>query len=81
MSPGELCRWSGNELFSEPRMGLSNYQCTCKAGGLALVVATDSYEDQDEDGDEIVDFTQEMALVIIKDMLGWTPTNWLEPVK
>lgn len=75
MNPGELRRWAGNELFSEPHMGLSAFMCMCKAGGTTLVVAVDSHEEEDDDGQP---FMQDMALVLIRWKLGWAPTNWLE---
>ena len=77
MTPGELRRWIGNELFAEPHMGLSAYMCGCDAGGSGLIIALDSYESEDDAGQP---FTQDMALVLVKWKLGWAPTNWLEPL-
>lgn len=75
MTPGEMRRMIGRELFNEPHMGLSAYMGQCKPGDIALIIALDKFVTEDDAGQDI---TVDVALVLIGWQLGWTPTNWLE---
>lgn len=74
--PGSFCRWIGQELFDAPFMGLYHYAGRSESGQLAFIIATTSYEDE-EDG---WTYTQHMALALIGNQLGWAPHNWFEPL-
>lgn len=80
MNPGDVFAWAGNELFTRPRVGI-NGVFRCPSGGHALVIALDSYRAQDDDDGEVVWYVQDMALVLVNDQLGWTPTNWLRQLE
>lgn len=69
--------WIGNELFGRPRIQIHDVW-KCPAGGTALVLALTDYRAVDDAG---LWFTQDMALVLVNDQLGWTPTNWLNVVQ
>lgn len=77
MTPGEMRRWVGNELFGEAHMGISSGVWRQAAGGFALIIALGSYDSEDDAGQP---YTQDMALVLTAWRLGWAPTNWLEPL-